>query len=120
MQIKRLERFLSLFDQSRKGEESYLLDIEESELAEIEDIAQYLNRAVLDEDMIQKLEYEEDYEEGYETLEKQLEESQKQKETAILNLYKNKMSIAQIAGIFQTTENFVENILINNDIQCDK
>jgi len=76
----KLEKFLSFFDQSNKTDEDFILDIENSSANEFSDIAEYLNIATLDEEIIRQLEYEEDYEESIEKLENQLDEERRQKE----------------------------------------
>jgi hypothetical protein len=78
----KLERFLSFFDQSRKTDDDFVLDIEGDELNDLEDIANYLHKGTLDEDLLNSLAYEEDYDESVQKLEGQLSESQKREAQA--------------------------------------
>ena len=71
----KLEKFLSMFDQHCKTDDDFILDINDDDIIEFDDIANHLNRATQDEEMIRKLEYEEDIEQGYDKLEKDLESS---------------------------------------------
>jgi hypothetical protein len=68
----KLERFLSFFDQSRKTDDDFVLDIEGDELQDLEDIANYLHKGTLDEDLLNSLAYEEDFDESVQKLEEQL------------------------------------------------
>jgi len=78
----KLEKFLSLFDQKKKTDDDYVLDISDEDLEDLDEIVEYLNRATQDEEMILKLELEEDMEESFEKLEKELAEERKEKEEA--------------------------------------
>jgi hypothetical protein len=68
----KLERFLSFFDQSCKTDDDFVLDIEGDELQDLEDIANYLHKGTLDEDLLNSLAYEEDFDESVQKLEEQL------------------------------------------------
>jgi hypothetical protein len=77
----RIEKFLAIFDQKNVGSEKYILDInEQSDDEDIENIKKYLNRATEDEDMLLKLELEEDVEREFDALEKSLEKERAEKE----------------------------------------
>lgn len=72
----RLEKLLSIFDQSQQTEDKYLLDIEMfTELKEFEDIIKYLNRASQDEEFIRQLELEEEIEAEFEKKDNELREA---------------------------------------------
>jgi hypothetical protein len=84
----KIEKFLAIFDQGKKTDEDFILDIEETEDEEdLKEIKQYLNRATQDEEMIRMLELEEDIDQEFGKLETELElarqreeEERKQKE----------------------------------------
>lgn len=86
----KIEKFLAIFDQGKKTDEDFILDIEETEDEEdLKEIKQYLNRATQDEEMIRMLELEEDIDQEFGKLETELElarqredEERKQKEEA--------------------------------------
>lgn len=71
----KIEKFLSLFDQKCKTDDDFVLDVDDAYLQDFNEIIMYLNRATQDEEIIRKLEYEEDFEAGYEKLEKEVEEA---------------------------------------------
>jgi hypothetical protein len=87
----KIEKFLAIFDQGKKTDEDFILDIEETEDEEdLKEIKQYLNRATQDEEMIRMLELEEDIDQEFGKLETELElarqreeEERKQKEEAL-------------------------------------
>jgi hypothetical protein len=76
----KLERFLSFFDQALKTDDDFVLDIRDEELNDLEDIANYLHKGTLDEDLLNSLAYEEDYDESVKKLEDELTEA-KHRET---------------------------------------
>jgi hypothetical protein len=78
----KIEKFLSIFDQKCKTDDDFVLDVDENKLDEFSEIITYLNRATQDEEIIRKLEYEEDFEAGYEKLEKEVEEAKQREEEA--------------------------------------
>jgi len=78
----KLERFLSFFDQSRKTDDDFVLEIDGEEIADLEEIANYLHRGTLDEELLNSLAYEEDYDESVKKLEDELEDERRQKEEA--------------------------------------
>jgi len=117
----KIEKFLSIFDQTCKTDEDYLLDINEKPLQEFAEIITYLNRATQDEEIIRQLEYEEDYEEAQVKLEKALEiaehqkeEAQKQKEEAQIKLAKKMKKygepIEEIIKETGLTKDVIENL----------
>ncbi len=77
----KLEKFLAFFDQAQRTDDSFILDIDEHSLdSDFQDIADHLNRASQDEDMIDKLLAEEDIENAFDKLEHDLENAQKREE----------------------------------------
>ncbi len=92
----KLEKFLAIFDQSKKADDDFLLQLDEdSDDVDVMSITRYLNRGTLDEYLLAQLELEEDVEEEFDKMEAQLaaalareEEAQKQKEDARLKLAK--------------------------------
>ena len=78
----KLERFLSFFDQTCKTDDDFVLDIDGNELQDLEDIANYLHKGTLDEDLLNSLAYEEDFDESVKKLEDELTEERQQKQEA--------------------------------------
>jgi len=60
-----------------------VLDIEGEELEDIKDIADYLHKGTLDDDLLNSLAYEEDYEESVKNLEQEVNEERRLKEEAL-------------------------------------
>jgi hypothetical protein len=87
--LTKLEKFMAIFDQSKKTDNDYLLQLDEdSDDVDVASITRYLNRGTLDEELLAQLELEEDVEEEFEKIEAQLAEALKQKEEAQLKLAK--------------------------------
>jgi hypothetical protein len=129
----KIEKFLAIFDQGKKTEEDFILDIEETEDEEdLKEIKQYLNRATQDEEMIRMLELEEDIDQEFGKLEtelelarqreeeerKQKEEERKQKEEAldtirkmIEKLHAKGVPVSEIATITGKTEQEINGII---------
>ncbi len=79
----KLEEFLVFFDQTKKTEDKYLLNIDEiSEDEDINSIALYLNRGTLDEELLLQLEFEEDIDREFDKMEDELEHVKKEKAEA--------------------------------------
>ena len=78
----KLERFLSFFDQDKKTEDDYVLDVEEENNNDLKDIADYLHRGTLDEDLINSLSYEEDYDGSIKKLEEEKEDAKQREKEA--------------------------------------
>jgi hypothetical protein len=77
----KIEKFLAIFDQGKKTDEDFILDIEETEDEEdLKEIKQYLNRATQDEEMIRMLELEEDIDQEFGKLETELELARQREE----------------------------------------
>jgi DNA-directed RNA polymerase specialized sigma24 family protein len=80
----KLEKFMAIFDQSKKADDDYLLQLDEdSDDVDVLSIARYLNRGTLDEELLAQLELEEDVEEEFDKLETQLAEEKQLKEEAL-------------------------------------
>jgi hypothetical protein len=129
----KIEKFLAIFDQGKKTDEDFILDIEETEDEEdLKEIKQYLNRATQDEEMIRMLELEEDIDQEFGKLEtelelarqreeeerKQKEEERKQKEEAldtirkmIEKLHAKGVPVSEIATITGKTEQEINGII---------
>ncbi|MBK8807516.1 MAG: hypothetical protein IPO21_13095 [Bacteroidales bacterium] len=115
----RIEKFLAIFDQQCITNDRYILDIEDA--ADDNDIAtikEYLHRATEDEEMLLKLELEEDVEKEFQTLEKNLEkallneaQAQETLNTTIRNLHSMNMPIEQIASITGKDIDFVKQVI---------
>ena len=75
----KLEKFLAIFDQTKKTDDDFLLDLDdELELdTDISLITTYLNRGTLDEQLLNQLELEEDVEEEFLKMETELAETKK-------------------------------------------
>ena len=69
----RLEKLLSLFDQSYCTEDKYILEVGEVD-KEFNEMADYLSRPTLDDEFLRSLIYEEDYEKGVDDERRQKEE----------------------------------------------
>jgi len=79
----KLEKFLSFFDQSKKTDDDFILEIDENNIdPDFEEIAKLLNMASQDEEMIDKLLAEEDIENAFDKLEIDLNLAIKEKEEA--------------------------------------
>jgi hypothetical protein len=136
----KIEKFLAIFDQGKKTDEDFILDIEETEDEEdLKEIKQYLNRATQDEEMIRMLELEEDIDQEFGKLETELElarqreeEERKQKEEAqqrekeaqqrekeawqtitnlVRKLHDNGVPVSEIAAITGKTEQEINGII---------
>jgi hypothetical protein len=80
----RIEKFLSIFDQGKRTDEDYILDIgEEEDEEDMKAIKNHLNRATQDEEMIRVLELEEDIDQEFEKLEATLELAKQGEEEAL-------------------------------------
>lgn len=77
----KLEKMLSLFDQTYCTDDKYLLDVEDID-DDFQDVADYLSRPTMDSAFIRSLEYEEDYEKEVREKEKALIDALKEKEDA--------------------------------------
>jgi len=76
----KLEKFLAIFDQTKKTDDKYLLNLEDfSEDDDISSIAQYLNRGTLDEELLRQLELEEDIDKEFQKMEDELVHTKKEK-----------------------------------------
>jgi len=79
----RIEKFLAIFDQDKKADSKFILNLDEdSGDNEINEIIDYLHLAVEDEEMIRKLEFEEEIETEFVRIEDELENSQKREAEA--------------------------------------
>jgi hypothetical protein len=139
----KIEKFLAIFDQGKKTDEDFILDIEETEDEEdLKEIKQYLNRATQDEEMIRMLELEEDIDQEFGKLETELElarqreeEERKQKEKAqqrekeaqqrekearqtisnmVRKLHANGVPVSEIAAITGRAEQEINGIIKKN------
>jgi hypothetical protein len=122
----KIEKFLAIFDQEKKTDEDFILDIEETEDEEdLKEIKQYLNRATQDEEMIRMLELEEDIDQEFGKLETELElarqreeEERKQKEEAqativqiAKQLHAKGLSLNEISAMIGKTEDHIKMLL---------
>ena len=79
----KLEKFLAIFDQSKKTDDKYLLNYDETEDDDdILSITQYLNRGTLDEELLRQLELEEDIDKEFEKMEDELAKTKREKAEA--------------------------------------
>jgi len=80
----RIEKFLSIFDQDKVSDSKYILNLEEKVGdADIDEVIDYLHLATEDDEMIRKLEFEEDVETEFLKLEDELEKALREKEKAL-------------------------------------
>ncbi len=81
----RLEKFIAIFDQNTKTEDDFILDIsnEPNEDEDLFYIKEYLSRATQEEELILKLELEEDIEAEFEKMEIDLKEAKQKEKNAI-------------------------------------
>jgi len=111
----KLEKFLTIFDQSKKADDDYLLQLDEdSDDADVLSITRYLNRGTLDEDLLAQLELEEDVEEEFDKMEAQLVLALKEKEDmqskltkAIKRLLAKGLTTAEVADDLDIPEDEV-------------
>jgi len=94
----KLEKFLAIFDQTKKTDDDFILALEEidNEEEDIELIKKYLNRATYNEEMIRMLELEEDVDFEFERLEKALEDSKFEKQQIRRELVQSLNKIEEI------------------------
>jgi FtsZ-interacting cell division protein YlmF len=127
----RLEKMLSLFDQSHCTEDKYFLDVEEID-EEFNEVADYLSRPTLDSAFVRSLVYEEDYEKDLkeerqqkEAAQKREDEERRQKEEAqkreeeankslkkiIITMLDSGKALSEIANMLDKTEKEVSKII---------
>ena len=120
----RLEKMLSLFDQSYCTDDKYFLDIEDLD-EEFNEVADYLSRPTFDEEFVRSLIYEEDYEKEFQKQEKTIKEAKKREQEAkereqeankslkiiIVAMLESGKTLVEIANILGKTEKEVSKVV---------
>jgi len=119
--LTKLEKFMAIFDQSKKSDDDYLLQLDEdSDDIDVQSITRYLNRGTLDEDLLAQLELEEDVEEEFDKMETQLAEERRLKEEALKQKEETRLKLAKAVKRMLSKGFTLEEIAEDLDLSIDE